>query len=107
MAKKKHNHLEKLTIVSADGTPRIQLSTDPTHGLPIIEFLDDTGIGRRICFGLNPGNTPYLCMLRKDGTAAVGIGVNAEGEPGISAYYPSGLPLSASACSHLATSKWS
>lgn len=92
MAKKKHDHLETLTIVSADGTPRIRLTTDPTHGLPYIEFVDDTGLGHRFCLGLNPGNTPFLCMLRKDGTAAIAMGVGEDGEPGINAYYPNGLP---------------
>jgi hypothetical protein len=92
MAKKKCEHLESLTIVSADGTPRIKLATDPTHGLPLIEFFGHDGMSRRLCFGLNPEDTPFLCMLRKDQTAAVGMGVNEEGEAGVNAYYPNGLP---------------
>ncbi|MBI1831178.1 MAG: hypothetical protein HYR84_07000 [Planctomycetes bacterium] len=92
MAKKKREHLESLTIVSADGTPRIKLATDPTHGLPLIEFFGHDGITRRLCFGLNPEDTPFLCMLRKDGTAAVSMGVNEEGEAGVTAYHTNGLP---------------
>lgn len=87
----KEIHLQTLTIVSADGTPRMRLTTDRTHGLPYIEFLGDDD-GRRLCFGVNPGNSPYLCMYRKDETAAAGMGFGPNGEPGITAYYPNGLP---------------
>jgi hypothetical protein len=93
MAKKKHERLESLTIVSADGTPRIKLATDSTHGLPLIELFGHNGMTRRLCLGLNPEDTPFLCMLRKDGTAAVGMGVEfGDGDPGISVYHANGLP---------------
>jgi hypothetical protein len=43
VARKKHEQLEALTIVSADGTPRIKFATDPTQGLPLIEFFGHEG----------------------------------------------------------------
>lgn len=93
MAKKKREHLESLTIVSADGTPRIKLATDPTHGLPLMEFFGHDGITRRLCLGLNLEDTPFLCMLRKDGTAAVGMGVPFDdADPALTIYHPNGLP---------------
>jgi hypothetical protein len=93
MARKKHQHLESLTIVSADGTPRIKLATDATHGLPLIELLGRDGITRRLCLGLNSEDMPFLCMMRKDGTTAVGMGVPFDdADPGLTIYHPNGLP---------------
>jgi hypothetical protein len=93
VAKKKDQNLDSLTITSPDGAPRMMLGTDPTHGLPLMEFFGDDGITRRLCLGLNREDTPFLCMLRKDGTAAVGMGVAFDdADPGLTVYHPNGLP---------------
>ena len=92
MARKKREYLESLTITTADGKPRMVLSTEQ-NGLPTIEFLGEEGpTQRRICLGLNPGDQPYFCMYRRDGSPAIGIGVREDGGAGVSAYYPDGLP---------------
>lgn len=83
--------LERLTITSSSGDPRIVLETDNTTGMPSMRFLDQAAKDRLV-IGLDPSGNPQINLLRKDGSIAMRISVSEGPDAAMAICYPNGHP---------------
>lgn len=82
--------VERLTIVSGDGNPRMVLGTDSPNGMPIIRFMDDNST--RLEVGLASDGFPHISMSLANQNCVLNLQAADNGNITINLSYPNGNP---------------